>query len=161
MDETIFVIIHGPETPPDESAYLGFYEAIGRFVIVWGRFEQHLENLQRMSLNIAARSTPRQQRMTIPLAAKLDRLCKLFRTCPELLNYLPRMNDLARLTRNLGEFRHKLIHSNFANFEDGPPLKIHLHVVSHDRDDNVKVESFSTGARPYRIDDRTNNTPAP
>jgi hypothetical protein len=46
MDEKRFVIIHGPETPPDEPAYLEFYEAIGRFVLVWGRFEQHLESVR-------------------------------------------------------------------------------------------------------------------
>lgn len=134
------VIIDPPEALPDHSACRQLYEAIGRFVLLWGRFEQHLDNLERMALNIAARSASEQD-MMVSLGRKLELLLGLYETCPDLSPNLIPMQQLAKATTDLGEFRHKLVHANFARFKNGPAPKLFLRVVTHKRG-KIKIDRF-------------------
>lgn len=134
------ILIEPPERPPIAPNRRLFYDAIGRFVLVWGRFEQHLENLERIALNLLSESAP-ERPMMITLAKKLDALVDLFEAVPALKPDKPDMEILARLAKDLGDLRHRVVHSNLSGFEEGEPDRIHLHFVTHKRGD-MAIESF-------------------
>lgn len=100
------------DDPPDADAY---YAAIGRIVVLWGRFEQMLEQTISMMGHVPDAVTP-QKRPPVAFVRKLDRLKELCRDTPSL-NYI---HDDARVFASaaaiLAPRRHGLTHANWQGF---------------------------------------------
>lgn len=128
-----------PPTPlPESPSYVSeFYEVIGQLVIMWGRLEQHVDNLERLAINIEAKSPERQ--MIVSLDRKLDLIKTIYRDCAALKHNYPSVRQLMHDIGVLGDDRHMVIHSIISHFEDGPPPKIILRHVTH-RKGMMKVD---------------------
>ncbi len=100
------------DDPSDADAY---YAAIGRIVVIWGRFEQMLEQTISMMGHVPDAVTP-QKPMPVAFGRKLDRLKELCRDTPSL-NYI---HDDARVFAStaaiLAPRRHGLTHANWQGF---------------------------------------------
>jgi hypothetical protein len=116
----------------------GFYEAIGRLVLMWGRLEQHVDNLERMAINIEARSAT-ERLMIVSLQRKLDTIKDIYRDCPTLQHNYPAVRQLMHDIGVLGEDRHVVIHSIFSQFQDGPPPKLVVRHITHRKGDMKTV----------------------
>lgn len=129
-DEDKLVLIRPPEPLPGSPDYVHeFYGVIGRLVLTWGRLEQHVDNLERMAINIEAAVPERQ--MIVSLQRKLDAIKEIYRDCPTLSHNYPAVRQLMHDIGVLGDDRHMIIHSIFSHFQDGPPPKIVLRHVTH------------------------------
>jgi hypothetical protein len=128
--------IYPPEPLPDAPPYVyHFYEAIGRFVLTWARLEQHVDDLERMALNIAARAEPEGEQMIIPLSPKLQAIKEVYKDCPDLSHNYEPVQQLMHEIGVLGQDRHIIVHSIFREFTDGPPPRIVLRHVTHRKGD--------------------------
>jgi hypothetical protein len=124
-------IIDPPAPLPDSPAYVrDFYEVLGRLALTWGRLEQHLDNLERMAINIEAQSAPERQ-MIVSLERKLDTIKEIYRDWVALKHNYPAVRELMHDIGIIGDDRHLVVHSIFSHFEDGPPPRIVLRHVTH------------------------------
>ncbi len=131
-DQYTVFIIHPPEPLPEAPPYVHeFYEAIGRFALTWGRLEQHVDDLERMVLNIAEDSGSPPQPMVMALKPKLRTITDSFEQCPDLSHNTKAVGQLMSEIGVLGDDRHFLVHSIFRKFVDGPPPRIVLRHVPH------------------------------
>ena len=132
-------IIYPPEPLPDAPSYVHqFYEAIGQLVLTWGRLEQHVENLERIVLNIAARTAP-EKPMLVSLDRKLETIKETYRDCAEISHNYGPVRQLMHEIGVLGQDRHIIVHSIFREFTGGPPARIVMRHVTH-RKGKMKVD---------------------
>ena len=100
------------DDPPNVEAY---YAAIGRIVVLWGRFEQMLEQTISMMGHVPDAVTP-QKPMPVAFKSKLGLLKELCRDTPSL-NYI---HDDARVFASaaaiLAPRRNELTHANWQGF---------------------------------------------
>jgi len=139
IEDPQLFIIRVPEPLPDSPPYVhDFYSVIGRLVLTWGRLEQHVENLERMAINIEARSGPERQ-MIVSLERKLENIKEIYRDCAPLAANYPGVRQLMHEIGVLGDDRHFVVHSIFSHFEDGPPPKLVVRHVTH-RKGNMTID---------------------
>ncbi len=100
------------DDPSDADAY---YAAIGRIVVIWGRFEQMLEQTISMMGRMPDAVTP-QKPPPVPFMQKLDRLKKLCRDTPSLNCVHDDARAFASAAAILAPRRHGLTHANWQGF---------------------------------------------
>ncbi len=100
------------DDPPDADAY---YAAIGRIVVIWGRFEQMLEQTTFMMGRVPDAVTP-QESPPVAFMRKLDRLKKLCRDTPSLNCIHDDARAFASTAAILAPRRHGLTHANWQGF---------------------------------------------
>ena len=100
------------DDPPDADTY---YAAIGRIVVMWGRFEQMLEQTISMMGHVPDAVTP-QKPPPIAFGRKLDRLKKLCRDTPSLNCVHDDARVFASAAAILAPRRHGLTHANWQGF---------------------------------------------
>jgi hypothetical protein len=114
----------------DPPYAVSFYEAIGRLVLLWGRFEQALEQHLNMVINIASQFGA-EERMQVSFLRKMDLLRRLYRRCPPLAEHAEGMAGLTYDAEKASEDRNLIIHSNWGGFVDGDPPRIQLHNITY------------------------------
>jgi hypothetical protein len=109
-----------------------FYEAMGRAVVLWGKLEFCLDNLQRMVIGIAApfgiRSEPQ-----ISLTRKTKLIRQFYAKCPGLKPDAKGISDLMAQIDAVAADRNLMIHSLVERFEEGSPPSLLLRNVANKR----------------------------
>lgn len=105
------------DDPPDADTY---YAAIGRIVVIWGRFEQMLEQTISMMGRVPDAVTP-QESPPVAFKQKLDRLKKLCRDTPSLNCVHDDARAFASTAAILAPRRHGLTHANWQGFNRNAP----------------------------------------
>ncbi len=100
------------DDPPNAEAY---YAAIGRIVVIWGRFEQMLEQTISMMGHVPDAVTP-QKPPPVAFVRKLDRLKELCRDTPSLNCVHDDARAFASAAAILAPRRHGLTHANWQGF---------------------------------------------
>ena len=100
------------DDPPDADAY---YAAIGRIVVLWGRFEQMLEQTISMMGQMPDAAIP-QKSPPGPFTDKLRRLKELCRDTPSLKYIHDDAREFASAAAILAPRRHGLTHANWQGF---------------------------------------------
>ncbi|MCH9049563.1 MAG: hypothetical protein IIA72_00515 [Proteobacteria bacterium] len=98
--------------PPDANVY---YAAIGRIVVLWGRFEQMLEQTISMMGQVPNAVTP-QKPPPVAFMRKLDRLKELCRDTPSVNHIHDDARAFASAAAILAPRRHGLTHANWQGF---------------------------------------------
>ena len=99
------------DDPPDADAY---YAAIGRIVVLWGRFEQLLE--QTISMMGRAPDAVSPKAPPVAFTAKLVRLKELCRDTPSLNHIHEDARVFASAAAILAPKRNGLTHANWQGF---------------------------------------------
>lgn len=101
------------EDPADAEVY---YATLGRVFVMWGRFEQSLEQLIAHLGNLldAPKLPPAPPR---PLTGKLNAISKLFRNTPSLGPLIPEALEIVKRAEDAAEARNRLIHANWQGFD--------------------------------------------
>ncbi len=100
------------DDPSDADAY---YAAIGRIVVIWGRFEQMLEQTISMMGRVPDAVIP-QEPPPFALTRKLGRLKELCRDTPSLNCIHDDARAFASTAAILAPRRHRLTHANWQGF---------------------------------------------
>jgi hypothetical protein len=140
LDDGALFIIHSPDTlPPDPPYAHEFYEAIGRFTVIWGSMEAHLEALLRIAINIEGKTEP-ERIFQVSLGRKIDQLKDICRDCPKLQSLEATVRSLSPTVKEWGQDRDFLIHSILVGVDDGPPPKIILRHIEHPKGTMMRAE---------------------
>ena len=132
------------ETMPfvDDPPYAaGFYDAMGRMVLMWGRLEQELDNLLIAAIVVAKKSTGETHEMYISLSRKLKLLKLIYRSCEELMPLYGSVTTIASDIKKNGDNRSFVIHASWTGFQDGNPPKLTMQHLSHETG-TVTVSKF-------------------
>jgi hypothetical protein len=114
----------------DPPYAVSFYENIGRLVLLWGRFEQALEQHLSVVINIATQFGT-EERMQVSFLRKMDLLRRLYRRCQPLSEHAEGMAALTKEAEQVSEDRNLIIHSNWGGFVDDDPPRLKLHNITH------------------------------
>lgn len=103
----------------------GFYDAIGRLVVTWGKFEHHLETILHALVDVAAQHGISEK---VPLAfkTKADVFRRIYRDCPPLAPLKGWADTLMSDAEALGKDRNRIIHSTVNGWGEGDPPTIQL-----------------------------------
>lgn len=106
-----------------------FYEAIGRVVVLWGRFEHHFDGDLLMCSNIAFHRYGIEREMQISLRRKTKLMRELFRIVPVFQPLLPICEALADDIDDASDDRNLLLHSHggYIRASDPPILELYNH----------------------------------
>ncbi len=102
-----------------------FYDALGRVVVVWGRYEHLLTAHLRVALNVAGFFGIKGE-IRNSLKAKVDLIQDLYTKLAILAEQAPELIRITDEAKNLGEDRNLLIHSQVDGFQDGDPPRIKM-----------------------------------
>ena len=125
---TVRLAVHSTPFAGDTPFAPAFYEAIGRVVVLWGRFETNFDGDLLMYTNIARRYGIERQ-MQFSLARKTKLLRQLFRDVPVFQPYLSDIRRLACDIDDASKDRNLLLHSHVGAFRagDAPVLELENH----------------------------------
>jgi hypothetical protein len=99
----------------------GFYDAIGRLVVTWGRFEHHLDANLHALVTLAAQHGI-EEKVPVPFQTKADVFRRIYRDCPPLMSRENWADVLMTDAELLGKDRNRIIHSTVNGWgEDDPP----------------------------------------
>ncbi|MCH8212570.1 MAG: hypothetical protein IIC54_00705 [Proteobacteria bacterium] len=105
------------DEPPDSDAY---YAAIGRLMVLWGRFEQNLENVvQDMSSTPGAPKPPSGRPRSYK--KKVEHLKLYCRDTPCLTPLLEYAREFSSRALLIGPKRHEIVHANWQGFIANAP----------------------------------------
>jgi hypothetical protein len=124
---------HGTATFKVESVpFLGdpphakdFYEAMGRLIVVWGRFEHQLETCLRVLIDVA-KGYGIEQEMYVSFDRKAKIFQDLYRDVPPLSDQHGAAKSLMSDADSVGKQRNHFIHSNVNGWGDADPPFIKL-----------------------------------
>jgi hypothetical protein len=102
-----------------------FYEALGRLVVLWGRFEHHLETSLR-TLIAVAKTHGIEQEMYASFGRNAKAFRELYRDVPPLAHQYKDADALMTRAEDTGEERNRLIHSSMNGWGDTDPPFIKL-----------------------------------
>lgn len=102
-----------------------FYDALGRVVVVWGRYEHLLTAHLRAALNLAAFFGIKGE-IRNSLKAKVQLIQEIYAKLGLLAEEAPAITRITDEAKELGNDRHLLIHSQVDGFEDGDPPRIKM-----------------------------------
>jgi hypothetical protein len=103
--------------PANAAAY---YATIGRIAVVWGRFEQSLEQAIWAMSNAPGSPKPRQA-PPVSFKRKLERIKLLCRDVPSLRHLHEHAREFSSTAIVLGRKRHDLTHANWQGFTKDAP----------------------------------------
>ena len=119
-----------------------FYEAIGRNVVVWGRFEATMDDaILRIMHHRAALSAP--QVVPTSFKKKIDLWKRLFKTEPMVQGCREDALKMASDALTLFKRRNELIHASIDSFTDDAPAKALR--FEHKQDGETYLHAFEVG----------------
>jgi hypothetical protein len=117
----------------DDPPYaLDFYDALGRLVVLWGRFEHHLESNLRVLIAVA-KTFGIEQEMYVSFSRKTKTFRGLYRDCAPLSPEYKAADALMTRAEDISEQRNRLIHSIVNGWGDGDPPYIKLRCYYHEK----------------------------
>jgi hypothetical protein len=113
----------------DPKGATEFYQALGTFIVAWGRLETHFI---ACILSIVATDATKELAQRIPNAwskrskiwQKAFRISSVLKPHEKEATFLEQMNAIA-------EIRHKLVHGFWEPFNHGEPTSINVHSIKH------------------------------
>jgi hypothetical protein len=126
---TVIIEAHSAPFHNDPPYAPLFYECIGRAMVLWGRFEWHLDANLQVTLNVA-RKFGCDEEMQVSLTRKTTMFRKVYRTCPALCSAVgvsvDSINSFMSEIEGVAEDRNLIIHSAVEGFKDGEPPRLIL-----------------------------------
>ena len=132
-DEKNITLVMNLRSEPfgDDPEYAtGFYEAIGRITVTWGRAESSLDILLLIAMDIAAKHGIRES-LPVGIERKLTLLKHLYRDCPALIPLKENVYSLARAISATHQNRSALSHTFFQGFVEGNPPAMQFYTLQH------------------------------
>ncbi|MCC8937427.1 hypothetical protein H8A99_13330 [Bradyrhizobium sp. Arg68] len=103
----------------------GFYDAIGRLVVTWGKFEHHLDTILHTLVEVAAQHGI-SEKVPHAFQKKADVFRRIYQDCPPLAPLKDWADTLMSEAELLGKDRNRIIHSTVNNWGKGDPPTIQL-----------------------------------
>jgi len=142
---TIIVTAESDPFGADPPYAPAFYEAMGRIVVLWGRFEVFLDAHQLMVINIARRFGL-ERGVLVALRRKTRQICEIYKACPVLESDTQTISQLMSEIDGVAEDRNLMIHSLVDGFIDSDPPRLNLRIIEHKKG-NVTFKRLAPSLR--------------
>ena len=146
MPPTINITLRSRPFMDDPEGAPAYYEAIGRFLCLWGRFETHFSSILLSITNLPGGDVLRDPNISeaVPTSfrKRSDLWKKAFRLLPQLTPHAQAARQLIIAASLTNKDRNILIHSSWSGFTSEDPLTATFINHRH-KDDKFYSSSYS------------------
>ena len=131
MAKSVRVTIKGEPFMGEPEGADAYYAALGRAIVLWGRFETHLDMALLAAANLPESADLRPAEMPVGFSRRIKLWKRLFNNVPRLDHLRQAAFNWIEQAHHSNKDRQVIAHGHFAEFASDDPLTGVFHFARH------------------------------